>query len=393
VRGLPRTHLLIVGGLVAALTAAACSSSPTSAGSSGTSSGSTSGGGTGGPITTQALTRVRAVVSRFTSRPADLGITAKVNSIPRGKTVYYVIGQSPDATVTATAMQAAVTAVGWTYKGVNVQETPQGFQSGFNDALRDPSTSAIVSTSLDTSVVATQLTRARARKIPVVIVTGDNPSSSNAYVIGGPPSLTYAGTLEADYALAKTKGNGQVLIATSLAFPSLNIIANGFKAEWAKMCPACKVPLIYSAPLTSFGSNFPSLLTAYLEAHRSVTYISFGFNDMMIGVGSALQGAGFTSLHSVTYTQGPETNSLYGGVLDASVGFPLYEYSWLAVDLLLRKFGGQDTSVDVNWNSPGSPFSWFVTKDSISTAGLNPSQSWPLDQDYASQFKALWGVS
>lgn len=387
-----RVRLIVAIG-AGALVLAGCSWSGST--HSSTSDGSSSGYSAtpSGPIAASALEQVQSRVAQFSQRPSSLGLTGSVGSVPAGKTVYYIQGQGPAGAASAASFKQAAAAVGWDGKTVLVaSQTPQGFQQAFNTALQDTTTSAIVSASVDPSALSAQVTVARGRDIPVVILSSPIASAGDIISLGGPSSLAYAGTLEADYILANTKGNANVLLATAAAFPALDIMASGFKTEWEKVCPKCATPLVYEAPLASFGSNFPSLLTAYLQGHHGINYIDFGFNDEMIGVQSALNAAGLGSVKSITFNQGPETNSLLGGLLQAEIGFPLLENPWLAIDALIRHFNGKSTAPDEAFNGPTSPYSWYVTKSSLAQADLSPADNWPLDASYITQFKSLWGI-
>lgn len=340
------------------------------------------------------LQAVQAAVQPHLSRPSSLGIAeSPVASVPKGKTIYYVYDSSPVGTITEVSARQAAQTLGWTLKPLPTAAGPQSFQQGFETALHDPATSAIISTAVAVSAVSTQLQQAAAKHIPVVIIQPDANSSNDLISVAGPTAYATVGKLEADYMLANTQGRGQVLLAMPAAFPTVQILANAFTAEWAKMCPKCQAPLTYNAPLTSFGKNFPTLLTAYLEAHRSVKYVVFGFADMMLGVPTALQAAGLSNVKAVTWAQGPEINSLMGPFVQATVSNPLLEFPWVAFDAVLRTFNHQSTAQDSAFYGPGSPLDWFITRAGMQQAGLDPSKNWPIDPNYLQEFKKLWGLT
>jgi ABC-type sugar transport system substrate-binding protein len=134
-------------------------------------------------------------------------------------------------------------------------------------------------------------------------------------------------------------------------------------------------------------------LTAYLEAHRGVKYVVFGFNDMMIGVPQALQAAGITDLKALTFAQDPATNPLIGaGMLQADVAVPLLEFGWVGMDALLRSFNHMSTAPDGTFTGSNAQMDWFITKPAMQRARLSPSGVWPIDPNYQSEFKKLWGL-
>jgi ribose transport system substrate-binding protein len=322
-----------------------------------------------------------------------MGITQPVASVPKGKTIYFVYGPSPVDAPIATAAQQAAKALGWKLTLQQVQESPQGYQGGLENALHDPATSGIFTTTVPPTEITSQLHAAAAKHIPVAILDPNANSSSDHISIGGPITYTHVGSLEADYVLWQTHGRGQVLMTIPAALPTQQSLAQSFKQEWTKMCPTCQAPLSYVAPVTSFGKNFPALLTAYLEAHRSVKYIVFGFNDMMIGVPQALQAAGIKGVKGLTFAQDPSTNPLIGaGMLQADVAVPLVEFGWVGMDALLRSFDHMSTAPDSAFTGSNAMMDWFITKAGIRKAGLSPGTIWPIDPDYEQQFKKLWGV-
>lgn len=377
----------VTGAVVAMVALAACGSEDVDSASSASSKS---------VLSAEALSEVQATVQRHLKRPTSVGIDEPVKSVPKGKTIYYVHSQTPTAVATADSAEAAARALGWTFKRQAVKPSPEGFQQGFENALRDSATSAIISTSVPISAISKHVQRANSRDIPVVVNSPDTETGrGNLYGVGGPKNYDYAGRLEADYILADTKGDAQVLLVLPEAFPTIDILADGFKDEWKTRCPDCKAPLEFRAPLTSFGKDFPSLLTAYLQAHRDVDYLVFGFSDMMIGVPQALKGAGLlTGLKAIAWAQGPQTNQMLGeGLLQAQVGVPLVEIPWVAMDILLRVFNGQSTEPDQGFLGPGSPMHWIITKESMTAAGLDPTETWPLNPNYQDQLKNLWGLT
>lgn len=345
-------------------------------------------------MSAEALGQVQTSVERHLKRPSTLGIDEPVKSVPNDKTIYFVYSQTPTATVTADSGEEAAQALGWTFKRQAVEPSPQGFQQGFENALRDPETDAIVSTSVPISAISKYVDQAESRGIPVVMNNPDADGGDNLYGIGGPENYEFAGQLQADYILADTKGDAQVLLVLPEAFPTIDILADGFKDEWKTKCPDCREPLEYRAPLDSFGANFPQLLTAHLQAHREVDYLVFGFSDMMIGVPSTLKAAGLTGLKATTWAQGPLTNEMLGqDLLQAEVGVPLVEIPWVAMDVLLRIFNGQPTDPGQGFLAPGSPIHWIITKDTMTAAGLDPTEYWPMTPGYDQELKKLWGLT
>jgi ribose transport system substrate-binding protein len=371
--------------------AAACGSS--------SSGGAAKSATSSGLVSQAAAATVRAKVKALEVRPTTLGITARVNGVPKNKTVAILYSPDPSAVQTKDYFQAALAAVGWKLAPIQIGLTPQALQAGFNLALRD-NVAAIVSTGTDPSEFASQLATARARHIPVVLESSPVPSGGGIISISGPGQARASGIAEADFLLNKTGGKlgGKTLTPLLLplaAFPYLTDVDNGFMAEWTKECPACAKPETDSLPASSLGTNLPSLVTAYLERHREVNYLVIGYSDMALGLAPALDSAGFGSIRAIVINTTPQIDALInsGTLVDAAIDFPEAESMWAAADALIRYYDGQPTAADVSMAGVGSPLQWIVTKAGIAAAGLTQdTSSFPMDPDYESQFKDLWGM-
>jgi len=379
-RSFTLTALVLLAG-----TAAGCGSSDDSSGSTGKAT----------KLTADAQAALEATVTKHLKRPDTIGISQPVKSVPKGKTLFYVYSNTPVAADTAKSAKKAAAALGWTFKSTAVKATPEGFQKGFDDALRDKDTDAIISTAVPSQVIATRVKAAAKRDIPVAVLSADRQSGDNFLAIGGPTAYEGNGQLQADYILSQSKGEANVLIAVPGALPTLNLTKKAFLAEWKAKCPACKTPAVYDAPVTSLGTTFPGLLTAYLQAHRNIDWVVLGFNDMVIGVPGALKAAGLNNIRATTLAQGAQSNPQLGkGFLEAEVGVPVIEYPWVAVDAVIRYLNKESLAPNQAFLSTADdPTHWIITKDGMEAAGLNPAESWPLNPNYADEFKKLWGLT
>jgi ABC-type sugar transport system substrate-binding protein len=346
------------------------------------------------PLTSAELKAIDAKVGVLEKRPTELGITQPVQGIPKGKTFYFIYGRNPGAIQLAGWTQEAVTTAGWTYKGVIVPAmTPQGFQAAFDIALQG-NPSVIVSLTINPSDIAPEVAQATQRHIPIIIEGAPTALSGGTTTVMSVPALETGGALQADAALFQTHGNAHVMIASTSAIPSVATLAQAFVEEWKKMCAKCATPLIYNAPVASFGTNFPSLVSAFLLAHPQVDFVDWGFSEMLNGIPNALKAAGLASPKGTTLDLAPTGSELLlsNNIVQSIVGYPDPEMAWLGVDTAIRLFDHQSVSEDMSFAGPGSPDQWIVTSSALKASGLDINTKFPLDPDYKAQFMKLWGL-
>jgi ribose transport system substrate-binding protein len=383
--------------LIAAAVLAGCSSGgSSSSGSPAAPTASGSSGAANGLMSAADAAAVHQRVLALEKRPTSIGITEKVKSIPPGKTIYYVSTNNPAGVQTVAAIKQAVAALGhgWQVKDLEVNPTPQGFQSAIDLAISDHATS-IVLPSVTEAQITKQLEQAKAAGIPVFNLDSVTPTDSLMTDLIGPQALLAAGQDEADYILDKTGGKVTPLIMPLDGIAATSLLVTGFDGEWKKMCPACSTPQTLSVQYTSLGSNMPSLVTAYLASHRNVSFLVPAIGDMVPGLPQALKAGGFGSLRAVTYAQSPQNDPLMvaGTFLDAEMGGTIYENPWAAVDATLRILNGQSTVQDQDLAGPNSPVQWIITGPGLTSNGINPDSYYPLVANYQAQFEALWGLN
>jgi hypothetical protein len=96
---------------------------------------------------------------------------------------------------------------------------------------------------------------------------------------------------------------------------------------------------------------------------------------------------------AVTWAQGPEANSLIGGMLQTGNALPIDEFPWVTVNAFLRTVSHQSTAPDAAFTTSAAPFDWFLSKGSMRTARFDPDEFWLDAANYQQQFDKLWGVT
>ncbi len=383
IRSMP--GLVMIAAVALALTAAACGSSSKSSSSSNTtapSSGSATtaspaGGGTGS---------VQAQVQRWLQRPTSINISQKVQgAIPTGKTIDWLQCSVPACVALTAPLQEAVSTVGWTLRVVDAGVTPESVKAAWDKAVQDKP-DAVIASGFSRSIFEPELAQLKSMNIPVIdMTTADPPGNGLTAVFDYGPDYLASGQRLADYAVSHAGANINAVMVTSSAFANLSFVGQGFQQELQSKCPSCKVSS-FQVPATSIGADLPTRIASYLTAHPDVNWAYIGYDDMVLGVPSALSGAGIGGkVKLVTIDNEPATQAYMknGQDLVASDGFPGPEIMWREVDYLIRYFNHESTDPDTAHNLPV----WLLTGANVPST----TSSFPLVADYQAQYKALWG--
>jgi ribose transport system substrate-binding protein len=175
--------------------------------------------------------------------------------------------------------------------------------------------------------------------------------------------------------------------AAVVAFPTQVQLVGDMQALLSKDCPSCQFKEV-DVPVTSIGTNLPSLITSFLTANPDIQWMYGGFDDMLLGLPTALQGADLNpklvavSLDSATvpYLSGHE-------FLQAANGVTLPEVYWREIDLLARYFTHKSYAIDTN--DATLPY-WTITASNL--PGNASSVTFANVRNYAQQFKKIWGL-
>ncbi|GAC1543943.1 MAG: hypothetical protein NVS3B12_32570 [Acidimicrobiales bacterium] len=219
------------------------------------------------------------------------------------------------------------------------------------------------------------------------IALGDTVTS-DVVTTGSASQLDYTagGKTMADFVIADSNATAHVLVQDVPAFAVLKAYGDGFKAEMAKGCAACKVTdLDFSPAQLSTNSLVPGIIAA-LQKDSSIKYLASTDGAFLVGIAAALKAAGINNIKIVGGS--PDINNLNAlktGEQTAWTGAAESEYGWVALDIIARKTLGMTIP-----DGDGGRVTEILTKDNVGT----PSPS-GLDAptDYVQQYKKIWGLA
>lgn len=295
---------------------------------------------------------------------------------------------SPSCVKLTSYLQAAVDAVGWDLKVIDVGFTAETVKAGWEQAVQG-SPDAVITSGFSRALYEPELKALADRGVPVLnMTTADPPEDGFAATQNYGPDFTKAGERLGNYVLAESGDDINAVNMTVSAFQNLTYVADGFKDTIQAACPDCPVETL-DLPVTSLGGDLPTRVATYLQAHPDVNWVYMGYADMMVGVPAALEAAGISqdAVKFVTIDSLPTTAEYMknGDFLVATDGSPKPEMMWRHIDYLLRHFNGEDTAPSTEHTLP----TWVITADTLPTT----TDDFPLVEDYEAQYKALWGLS
>ena len=342
---------------------------------------------TDAPSTEDATAAVAAIVADALIRPTQIEVTAPLGvPAPTNKTIDWIQCSIPACTQLGVAFKDATDALGWTLNIIDGGITPETIANAWQMAVTNKH-DAVIGSGFPVVVFADSLKALEAAKIPVVLLNvTDEVGNGVIAVVQGAPVYGPNGALQADWVTADSGGSANTLYVSTSAFPVVGLRADGFKAEYEKVCTGCKLDTL-DALISDFGNPLNTQIIAYLQSHPEVNYVVAGVSDMITGLNSALAGAGLSDQVSVM------TNDLNpalaedlkaGGPLKAATILENVNVMWQITDVLVRYFAGVDYLTTANVPSNG----WIVTTDTVSEF----VEPYPLVEDYQAEYKALWGL-
>jgi ribose transport system substrate-binding protein len=379
-----RLALVGVATAIAALTAA-CSSSA--------SGGGSTAGGSAGPAssagTSAAVQKAQAFIKPYLISPTKIPLTEALKSAPTaGKTIVFLQCELAQCKVIGDGVKAAATIVKWTFKVIPYQSTnPSTLATAMDQALRYHPV-AVGLTSPPYALWSQNV--AAYRKAGVALIpsfTGAVPLDST--IVANPASPEFSaknGAILANWFIADSNAQGNVLSVNIPDFPYLGDISKEFDKVVSSECPACKLTkLNIGIPDVGSGAITNDIVSA-LRKNPSVKYIVASDAAFLQALPSALKAAGLGGKVKVAGCCGVAAveAGLATGDFSAITGVNGNYAAYLTVDAALRVSQG----MPIPSNEGDLPVG-LLTKESLDKA----SDSYDEPADYVQQFKTLWNVS
>jgi ribose transport system substrate-binding protein len=396
-----RTKFSILGAVAVALLLAACSSSskssttPTtgSAGAAGSattaSSGSsaTTASGASSASGGSGLAAAQAMIAQYQPRPTQITDTAKTTKpIPPGKTLYFIpCGPGAECQQEGQIVRQATDILGWKTVIVPNDGSPQQTKAAFDQVVR-AKPAGVLFTAIPQATFQSEIPAMQANGTVTSACCETDPVGHGIdYNVDTPQESGPVGKLQAAFVASDSKCNNAESVIVNI--PALLVLNSGvanYKSGMQQFCPGAKVDELDIA-LANI-TTAPTSIVSYVRSHPSVKYVVASTDGVTIGLPGALAAAGLS--HNVKLVgQGATASNiqyLHSGQEAADVAFAYYENMWSMVNAVVQKVAGQTIQPSV------APPLWLLLP---SNAPASTGAAFPVVQDYATQYKALWGKS
>jgi len=254
--------------------------------------------------------------------------------------------------------------------------------------------SVIMVGGFEPSLVGPALRDAEKAGIPVIMANvqdpgpprSDYPSAVKAFATH---SFSWPGRAEADFVTVDSNGKANVLFMSTSDIPNITTPEKvAFLNELKRVCPGCKASVM-NVP-SSQWNQLQTKTASYIRSHPDVTYIVPDFDGMVIFALPGVHSAGAQGkVKIVSFNATPSVMKALknGDVVVAETGGPNLLQGWAFADQALRVAAGVKPLPDIGVKDR------LFAKDNINSIDLNAQEStWYGHDDYAAQYKKLWGV-
>jgi len=371
--------------LVTACGSSSSSSSSSAAATSTAAASTSSSGGTSSSAGADVVAAKKWIAAY--SSPGSITLPTQPIKPPTGKTIGIVTcGNAAAACVTGEqAAVKAAAALGWKTITEDGQLIPAKMSAGVQ-SLVQAKVNGIILVAIADQNIPDALTAAHNADIPVVcLFCGNTPTEKVKYPSGANISVDFEkqGETDGNLIIADSDGKAQVGQITQSVSVPVATRQRGVTEAISK-CSGCKILAeVEENPGGAAIQNAPRVAAqGLLNRFPSLTYIAPPSDDEGVGAVQAIQASG-RKVHTVGYDCTPQgLSQIRTGTIELGcMTTPLAWAGWGGVDELARMMSGQKP-VDED------PSSYLVTK-----ANLPPAGQPPIEPDFASFYKKLWGVS
>lgn len=356
----------------------------TGCGSDDSSDSATSAGGTADIAGAQAQIDQFSAVPEFSAPGPAVDAAAAA-----GKTLAIVPASSnvPFVTTIADGMVEIGTQAGLEVSTFKNQGTPAEWAKGVSDALSKQADSIDLLAGLDPAAVSAQVTQAKTKGVPVVATHLYDVNQDIDPNLAAATNIPYeqAGRLLADWVIAKTDGQANVLVTTINQVNSTVPMMAGIEDEFATRCgDGCTISTI-DTTIADLG-KLQQQVQSELTSNADINYVINLYDSAQAPqTEAAIKTLGRDDLKIATFNGTPDILKLItpDSVIQMDVGENLEWIAYAAVDQHLRLLSGAEPTT-----TPNVPIRVFdatnVAESTADGAGFGTA--------YRDEYAALWGL-
>ena len=344
-----------------------------------------------------------ARIEAFREPQGMLAISEPLAERPDGKTAAYIQCGVPVCEEIRIGIAGAAESLGMDLEVFNHDDTPENVASAWQAAL-DAGVDVVLASGNPREFFAEQLAEFQSRGVPAIVWSipeGFEPGDGITANLLTADDYYFYGVLLADYALAQTGGEGDIIFFGLPAFPVLSILENGFADEMADKCPDCSVRNISIDLMALLAGEVPGQVVSSIQSTSDPSHLIFAFGGMLFGVPEAMADAGLDVPAASQAGGGLNFGFIAAGnVQTAEMGLASEFLGWRAMDAAARALAGQsvgraetpataviDGHPDVL--AAGLPLQ-VLEADDMGFLETDPNLLWPGIEGFKALFEELW---
>jgi ribose transport system substrate-binding protein len=336
----------------------------------------------------------KAAVAALAEPPEAIGPTIAIEGEIPKKTVAWLECEQPSCAAIRPGFEAATEALGWELLVIPANSGAQG--DAIQQAL-DQGADYLAHTGSPLATAEEQLAAAKEKGVPYAsCYSTDDPDVDNNNLLiqcGDDDGVFYNGGLMANWVIADSGGQANVLVVNIPDFPVLVSEADGIKDAYSTNCSACTVQELNVTIDALIAGEVGGAIASQIQANEDINYIQFTFGDLPAGVADVLEESGLLEgrkIVGVDFSAAIGLPEIVAGRHHAWTANPKVYAAWLMVDAMVRHSVGMDNPEE-RQNAALPVF--IVDSPEAATAALEYGDSgWPGPATMADQFKTLWGV-
>jgi ribose transport system substrate-binding protein len=222
---------------------------------------------------------IDAALAGYSVVPKSLVVSSTLSRRPPKEKDVYLNNGVGIAQEIGTGLQAASSALGWSYSTLSVnQNNPATITSAMLEAINHGA-NAVFLTATPVAIYKPALSVAKKKNVAIIDIASGNPptsgitslvdnSSRNGRQFGAPMALA------AIQAAAKAGTTANIVLVTSPIFQTiLGSTVTGAQRAVTKYCPKCTFSVLNIAANDLFGGQTPSDVVSYLQSHPNTNTI------------------------------------------------------------------------------------------------------------------------
>ena len=269
--------------------------------------------------------------------------TAKVNPGTHQVAVISVGQATPGASNTALAVQAAISAIGWTAPPTYDGQFSASVASGDMETAINNGAQALILISITPSTVASALQLAASKNVAITCILCGPPSTYSSFpgIVGVEPSPAAIGTAQADWVIVNSKGKAKVWVYEDQEFAETVAQTAAAERTIRLQCPGCRLHIAQTQAGDEQAPGIP-VLAGVLSANPAGTIndIIAPYDGAAANFATYASQAGRPEINFVGYAGLPPMfDEIATGVpagAKATVSIPLPYMGWSAIDETAR---------------------------------------------------------